>query len=92
MVLQADIHPPRQLPSFPGAPDALALGFQGILAIEFRGPPGWLPAQDIFLPVSVSEGREVNKNKEHKQWIHFISLFEQQEIGLFLEEMDLYVK
>jgi len=59
---------------------------------EFRGLLGWPPAQDIFLPGSISEGKEVNENKQHKRWIHFISSFEQQAIGLFLAEMDLRVK
>lgn len=34
----------------------------------------------------------MNENKEHKHWINFVSLFEHQEIGLFLAEMDLNVR
>lgn len=76
-------------PDFPGDCPGV---FQGPWPSEFRGLPGWLPAQDIFLPISISERKEVKENKEHKQWIRFISLFEQQEIGLFLSETDLHVK
>lgn len=76
-------------PDFPG----VCLGSSRVpWPSEFRGLLGWLPAQDIFLSISISERKEVKENKEHKQWIRFISLFEQQEIGLFLSETDLHVK
>lgn len=96
----ADIHPPPP-PHLPILLTLISQGgggtgrphtesFRASWPYEFRGSLGWLP--DFSLPISISEGKEMNENKEHKHWINFISLFEHQEIGLFLAEMDLNVK
>ena len=79
-------------PYFSGDSATFALGLLGHPAIWISWPLGWLLAQDSPISISISKEEEVNKDREHKLLIHFLSLFEHRGIGLFLSDMDQNVK